>query len=189
VSLAERLCFYLGLRDLSTDPEIKHVDLGKPILDFVCLHQCGEVWVLTDGEYHEDGASPEASPMVRIVKVVENTLVEAAQSSYRPELLESLNSNCTETDDANTIDLYSALTVLPKNLAVEHWPCSEGNVTADSESNTAPSTAEKQLSKKELGRLKSKQAVLARAAAGPQTGSEEEEREAKKTKNGMEGLQ
>ena len=57
------------------------------------------------------------------------------------------------------------------------------------EEGDGPRGGKRKLSKKELGRLKSKQAVLARAAAGPQTGSEEEEREAKKTKNGMEGLQ
>ena len=84
-------------------------------------------------------------------------------------------------EEAKTIDLYSALVTLPKNLDVEH------NAMDDEPLSELPNEKNgRQLSSKELGRLKSKKAMLARSAAmeGKREQSETpvEERDTKRIK-------
>ena len=62
-------------------------------------------------------------------------------------------------EEARTVDLYSALLTLPKNLDVEH------NAMNDELNSEIPVDKNgRQLSSKEIGRLKSKKAMLARSA-------------------------
>jgi tRNA (guanine-N(7)-)-methyltransferase subunit TRM82 len=83
-------------------------------------------------------------------------------------------------DEAKNIDLYSALTALPKNLEAEHNAMDEEPLSEIASEKLA------QLSNKELGRLKSKKAMLARAAAlaskPEQSETSVEERDAKRKK-------
>ncbi|KAJ7509880.1 WD40 repeat-like protein [Mycena galericulata] len=155
-------------------PGIRPFDFGKPIIDFTITGD-GLVWVCLDGQWSETGSSAEGSApaMVRAVRLSAGTLVEASDDSIAP-LLSSLNSKCVfpaTPAELKTLDLYLALSALPKNKDAEHDPMDREPL------ETASETTPGQISRKELGRLKSKKAVAKAQGTRPADGAAEGEEE------------
>ncbi|KAK7025061.1 guanine-N(7)--methyltransferase non-catalytic subunit TRM82 [Favolaschia claudopus] len=130
-------------------PEIHAFEFSKPVVDFTVAHD-GRIWVSLDGQWSETGAdSADSTPtMVRVVQLSGNKLVDIPGVS----LLSSLNSSClllATIAQLKTLDIYQALSALPKNNEVEYDPMDRDAMEIGADN----------LSKKELGRLKSKQAV------------------------------
>ncbi|KAH8116513.1 hypothetical protein DFH11DRAFT_1829264 [Phellopilus nigrolimitatus] len=175
-------CKFPELSDtLSPSPEIHAIALDRPVLDFAIWSKTDEVWVAVDGAWTEDGSPRvDKSESVRIVKVVGDELVLSENSAHQ-QLAITLNTNLLEAtpEMLKKIDLYSALTVLPKNVEAEH------NAMEDDAPRSEAASG--QLSGKELGRLKTKKAVLARQAAlankRGQSGTPEEDRDVKKKRS------
>ncbi|KAJ7224057.1 WD40 repeat-like protein [Mycena pura] len=148
-------------------PAIQAFDFEKPVIDFSVTSD-GSIWVCLDGQWSESGADSagSATTMVRVLRLSDGKLVETSDES---PLLTSLNSKCllpATSSELKNLDIYSSLTALPKNNDTEHDPMDRDVLESAVEG--------KELSQKELGRLKSKKAV-AKAQATRSTGDSEEE--------------
>lgn len=161
--------FAFPYSDNFSDIEIRHFDFGRPVLDFI-VGDDGVIVVSLDGQWSSgepDGtALSENSPMVRTVKKSLGELIETFDT--HKSLIDSLNFKGllpAGTEDFKKLDLYNDLTSMPKYIADAENVTAEGpeisTMTSDATTSTA---AAKELSKKELGRMKSKQAVLAAKA-------------------------
>ncbi|KAJ7491900.1 WD40 repeat-like protein [Mycena latifolia] len=143
--------------------DVAALDFGVPVLDFSVARD-GLVWVCLDGQW--EGGS---APMVRVVRLAAGKLVELDAPAPSP-LLAALNSTCllpASAAELRTLDVYQALTALPKNHDAEHdpmeralAPLEEREPEGDGDGGKGKG---KGLSLKELGRLKSKAAVAKRA--------------------------
>ncbi|KAJ7252517.1 WD40 repeat-like protein [Mycena rebaudengoi] len=158
-------------------PDIDAFDFEQPVIDFVVAAD-GLIWVTLDGEWSEGGSKGtlETAPLSP-TNWHFHQLVEVSNEPITP-LLSSLNSKCVlpaTTADLKALDLYLALTALPKNNEVEHDPMDREAVV-----NPEDGESMKEISRKELGRLKSKKAVLAKVQA---TQPESEERSTKRAKS------
>ncbi|KAJ7117685.1 WD40-repeat-containing domain protein [Mycena epipterygia] len=162
-------------------PDIRSFDFGKPVTDF-SITSDGLVWVCLDGQWSESGAASatESAPtMVRVVRLSAGTLVEVSDESITP-LLSSLNSKCVlpaNMAELKTLDLYLSLSALPKNNDAEHDPMDREIVE-----NPGDDGQTKDISRKELGRLKSKKAIAKVQSTRP-AGDELEERSTKRAKS------
>ncbi|KAI0630672.1 WD40-repeat-containing domain protein [Trametes polyzona] len=140
---------------------VKAVDLGKPVIDFT-VNRDGNVWVLLDSAWEETPSEQPAdstSP-VRVLSWQDATLIDAP--GHDTPLLTALNSNGrvpATAAELKALDLYAALSALPKNVDPEHDP-----LIRDTLSEVAVEGAPegKQLTQRELGRLKKKKALLAK---------------------------
>ncbi|KAJ6565973.1 WD40-repeat-containing domain protein [Mycena sp. CBHHK59/15] len=165
-------------------PNIHAFDFEKPIIDFK-IADGGLIWVCLDAQWSETSsgdATNGAPSMVRVVRLSGGNFVEVSDESVTP-LLTALNSKCllpATAADLKTLDLYLPLSALPKNHEVEHDPMDR--VPADNPPDGGPT---KEISRKELGRLKSKQAVLAKvqATARPAGEADLEERNHKRARS------
>ncbi|KAJ7180880.1 WD40 repeat-like protein [Mycena filopes] len=161
---ASALFYCAYSEDAGAVPDIHAFDFGKPVTDFTITSD-GLIWVCLDGHWSETDASGSATPMVRLVRLSADKLVEVpAQSS---PLLSSLNSKCllpATPAELKALELYLALSALPKNKDSDNDPMDRAQL-------------EDAGSRKELGRLKSKKAV-AKVQAG-----EGEERSTKRAKS------
>ncbi|KAJ7140244.1 WD40 repeat-like protein [Mycena crocata] len=160
-------------------PDIDAFDFQKPVIDFTITSD-GLIWVSLDGQWSESGASTiETAPvLVRVVRLSAGKLVEVSGESTAAPLLASLNSKCVlpaTAAELKTLDLYLPLSALPKNNDAEHDPM-------DREPIEHP--GEKEISRKELGRLKSKQAVAKKVQTRPTDNAElDDERGGKRAKS------
>ncbi|KAF7356394.1 tRNA (guanine-N(7)-)-methyltransferase non-catalytic subunit TRM82 [Mycena venus] len=138
-----------------SDDAVHAFDFEKPVIDFT-VSSDGLIWVCLDGQWGVDSA--DGTPvMVRVVRLSGDKLVEVSGNDV-PPLLSSLNSKCllpTTPAELKALDLFLPLSALPKNNDVEHDPM-------DREGFDNPG-----VSKKELGRLKSKKAVAAKVQSRP----------------------
>ncbi|KAL5531395.1 hypothetical protein ACEPAG_4272 [Sanghuangporus baumii] len=161
--------FYCKFPDLtnSSSIEVRSISLEKPVLDFAIWTNEREIWVSIDGNWSEAHSSSQNNvELVKVFKVFNGELVLSDVGTHQ-SLLNSVNSTSrveVSRDSFKDIDLYSALVVLPKNVDAERN-------AMDDEAFLSEATAQK-LSGKELGRLKTKKAVL--ALQGPQTGKREQ---------------
>ncbi|KAJ7091519.1 WD40 repeat-like protein [Mycena belliarum] len=145
-----------------TEIEIDALDLGAPVLDF-SIATDERIWVCLDAQW--EGASA-GTPMVRVVRLAGGKL-ELVDADAPNPLLAALNSACVlpaTSPDLRALDLYLALSALPKNRDAAHDPMDLGDVENPPE----------ELSAKELGRLKSKRA-LAKRGGGKGEGAGEGE--------------
>ncbi|KAJ7656294.1 WD40 repeat-like protein [Mycena polygramma] len=155
-------------------PEIHAFDFDKPVTDFTVTGD-GLVWVCLDGLWSED-ATNSTPTMVRVVRLFADKLVEVTADAV--PLLSSLNSKCllpATPAELKALDLYSPLSALPKNTETEHDPM-------DREPLENPDDG-KEVSRKELGRLKSKKAVAKVQTTRPAGEAELEERSTKRAKS------
>ncbi|OCB91735.1 hypothetical protein A7U60_g992 [Sanghuangporus baumii] len=161
--------FYCKFPDFtnSSPIEVRSISLEKPVLDFVIWTSEKEIWVSIDGNWPKaHPSSQHNAELVKVVKVCNGELVLSDVSTHQ-SLSNSLNSTSrieVSQDSLKDIDLYSALVVLPKNVDAERN-------AMDDEALLSEATAQK-LSGKELGRLKTKKAVL--ALQGTQAGKREQ---------------
>lgn len=171
----------------TTNSDVRAFDLGQPVIDFTVSND-GLIWVAVDAAWSEEGPThTNKSAMIRVLKLSSGQLAEATLDS---PLLSSLNERCllpATADDLQKLDLYGDLTSMPKGSDVGQDPGSR---------HLDENPIGKQVSKKELGRLKSKQAVLEKVQAigggvanfesreedDDRLGEAEREPEAKKTK-------
>ncbi|KAJ6519092.1 WD40 repeat-like protein [Mycena sanguinolenta] len=155
-------------------PEVHAFDFDKPVIDFTVASD-GLIWVCLDGQWSETGVDSTPT-MVRVVRLTADKLVEVSADSL--PLLSSLNSKCllpATPTELKTLELYLPLSALPKNNEAEHDPM-------DRELFENPGDG-KEVSKKELGRLKSKKAVAKVQSTHPAAEGELEERSTKRAKS------
>ncbi|KAL5512933.1 TRM82 [Sanghuangporus vaninii] len=161
--------FYCKFPDLTkfSPIQVRSISLEKPVLDFAIWTIENEIWVSTDGNWSEaHPSSQNNAEFVKVIKVCNDDLVLSGVSTHQ-NLSSSLNSTSRIEVSQNSlkdIDLYSALVVLPKNVDAERNAMDDSALLSEA-------TAQK-LSGKELGRLKTKKAVL--ALQGAQTGKREQ---------------
>ncbi|KAI8985736.1 WD40-repeat-containing domain protein [Trametes punicea] len=178
---------------------VQAVDLGKPVIDFT-VDSNGNVWTFLDMEWGTSHSPlSENVQSIRLLSWQNATLSELAGD--HPTLLKTLNSQCivpASPADLKALDLYSALSSLPKNVDPEHDPLIRDTL---SEAAAASLDGEgKQLTQRELGRLRKKKALLAKiqeqerqkrfSREGTCTGTEgeaETEREVKRARSESAG--
>lgn len=168
--------FTLPYRDGVTMSNIRHFDFGRPITDFAIAND-GLIWILLDSEWTPDGVpSGSGSPFVKVLQFSLGQLVEAPSGSHSALLLTLNETSLLEAsvDDIKKLSLYIDLQTMPKYA----------DKPEETEETTAEDTSDKKLSNKELGRMKRKQIVLAKAGGvGVGEGEEEEEPLSKKNKS------
>ncbi|KAF8141817.1 WD40 repeat-like protein [Boletus edulis] len=142
------------MAETHNQPDIKHYDFGKPVIDFTV---CGEgiIWVLLDADFSEESDASNEHPrkLVQIVQWSIDKFVDAGSSM----LLDSLNTICSlpaTAEDLQTLDLYSDLVTLPKSIDREQG--SQGNEAEPTEGCPSGSVG---LTKRALGRQKHKRAL------------------------------
>ncbi|KAF7370384.1 tRNA (guanine-N(7)-)-methyltransferase non-catalytic subunit TRM82 [Mycena sanguinolenta] len=159
------------------ETEVHAFDFDKPVIDFTVASD-GLIWVCLDAQWSQTGVeSTDTTPtMVRVVQLSGERLVEVSADSL--PLISSLNSKCllpATPTELNALELYLPLSALPKNNEAEHDPM-------DREPFENPGDG-KEVSKKELGRLKSKKAVAKVQTTRPAGEEELEERSTKRAKS------
>ncbi|EJD07318.1 uncharacterized protein FOMMEDRAFT_164318 [Fomitiporia mediterranea MF3/22] len=178
--------FYCNFPTSSDEsPKVQSVALNHPVLDFTPWSNENEIWVAVDGNRSETASSiPTSGEFIKIVKIVDSELVLSDASSHQA-LANSLNTtNRLEVsqDSLKVVDLYSALVVLPKNIDADHNAMDDEALLSEANSG--------QLTGKELGRLKSKKAVLAHQAVisnkREQSGTPVNDRDLKRQKSESE---
>ncbi|KDR80625.1 hypothetical protein GALMADRAFT_276855 [Galerina marginata CBS 339.88] len=199
--------------------EIRHFDFGKPVIDFSVVDGKSLV-VSLDGSWveapePEDVIATQEDKMIRVLRITGGVLVE--DSETLKTLVSALNSTSllpATSEDLKKLDLYSNLVSMPKYAsdadAADGAPSDNTTLpigapelsaseTAKSKNKnkTAKGKGKTELSKKELGRMKGKQAVLAKAQAAQKEGVStqakrgvrdgSEEPEAKRARSEAEG--
>ncbi|KAI5120266.1 hypothetical protein M0805_004602 [Coniferiporia weirii] len=156
-------CKFPDLSDSSSEapsPDVRSLSLDQPVLDFTIWPNANEIWVSVDASWTADGSSlADGSKSVRIIKLDGDELISTNESVHQA-LAYTLNTTGrleATPETLKQLDLYSALTILPKNVDVEHNAMDEDAPLSEATGG--------QLTGKELGRLKAKKAVLARQAA------------------------
>ncbi|KAH7926399.1 WD40 repeat-like protein [Leucogyrophana mollusca] len=148
-------------------PNIQPFDFGRPIIDFT-LAEDGFIWALLDAEVVEaDDTSASGNAIARFVRVLQWSSSQFIEKDLDTlPLLSALNSTCVcpaTAADLKTLDLYSDLSSLPKNTDGDADATgregSEMNVNTPEDSSALGDASEKTLKKRELGRLKHKQAL------------------------------
>ncbi|KAH9479543.1 tRNA (guanine-N(7)-)-methyltransferase non-catalytic subunit TRM82 [Psilocybe cubensis] len=177
-------CFPLKASVASVD--IKAFDFGRPVLDFSVVGE-QTIVVSLDGEWipgEGEMATANDNDMIKILGFAGGELFEKEESLA--VLASSLNSSLVSAtaEEVKKLDLYGDLTSMPK-YASDGDIEGEGDTTLPigapelSSSETAKGKkGQVELSKKELGRIKTKQAVLAKAQkmeVDGETKTEEEE--------------
>ncbi|KAH9893323.1 WD40-repeat-containing domain protein [Cubamyces lactineus] len=169
---------------------VRAVDLGKPVVDFT-VDEEGNVWTFLDVEWNTSDSAPEGVQQPVQLLLWQDATLSRSSSNEHP-LLTALNSRCLVTAtpaELKTLDLYGALSSLPKNVDPEHDP-----LVRDTLSEAAVASLDgdgKQLTQRELGRLKKKKALLAKIQEQEQqkrssregTGEVEAEREIKRARS------
>ncbi|KAJ7625526.1 WD40 repeat-like protein [Roridomyces roridus] len=158
---------------------IQTFDFGKPVLEFT-LSADGLIWVCLDGQWTDSGSLEDTPTMVRVLRVSSGAFVEVSDEST-VSLLSTLNSKCilpATRAELKTLDIYLPLLALPKNNETEHDPMDRDPMLQEAEEEGGGG-----LSRKELGRLKSKKAVAKAQKRGPGGEDEEEGRSTKKSRS------
>ncbi|KAI0352084.1 WD40 repeat-like protein [Trametes cingulata] len=149
---------------------VKAVELGKPVVDFTVTRD-GRIWALLDAQWDNasEAESTESAPSVRVLSWQDATL--SASSDVGTPLLTSLNTKClvpASAAELKTLDLYSALSSLPKNVDPEHDPLIRDTLSEAAAASIDGGAEGRQLTQRELGRLKKKKALLAKIQAQEQ---------------------
>jgi tRNA (guanine-N(7)-)-methyltransferase subunit TRM82 len=155
--------FKCVLAETHDQPDIRHYDFGKPVIDFTV---CGEgiIWVLLDADFPgEPNAGDELSR--KLVQVVQWSIDQFADAGS-PTLLDSLNTICSlpaSAEELRALDLYSDLSSLPKSIDGEQGsrvlePLKSTHQSLEDEPNDGASDSVC-LTKRALGRLKHKRAL------------------------------
>ncbi|KIM44673.1 hypothetical protein M413DRAFT_442627 [Hebeloma cylindrosporum] len=160
--------------------EIQCIDFARPVLDFTIV-DVQSILVSLDGEWLPEGVedSPRCEsmdslngPMAKLLKIAGGKFVEDSET-LKP-LVNSLNSGSllpATSEDLKRLDLYSDLVTLPKyvdddtetnDVTRQDMPIGAPDLSS-SEMAKSRGKGKTELSKKELGRLKLKQAVMAKA--------------------------
>ncbi|EKM50183.1 uncharacterized protein PHACADRAFT_153621 [Phanerochaete carnosa HHB-10118-sp] len=182
-------------------PAISSINLGRPVIDF-SIDESGRIWALVDGERQGLPATDEHDKsLVRLLNFADGKLIEVEREA--PVLLTSLNSQCKITAsalDLKALDLYSALSSMPKHVDPEHDPMRRNDLESlesatnpfDSPSHAGtssePGTKTRELTQREAARLKRKQALEAKimkdqAASGTVSAKPDDGREAKRARS------
>ncbi|KAF8551355.1 WD40 repeat-like protein [Imleria badia] len=156
--------FEFILAESHNQPDIRHYDFGKPVIDFTV---CGEgtIWVLLDVRFLEESNAHNEHPhkLVQVAQWSTDKFIDAGSSM----LLDSLNTICSlpaAAEDLQALDLYSDLSSLPKSIDGEQG----GRVLERLKSSHEPQEDEPTeesasvsvgLTKRALGRLKHKRAL------------------------------
>jgi tRNA (guanine-N(7)-)-methyltransferase subunit TRM82 len=155
--------------------EIQHINFGRPVLDFTVVDE-ELIIVSLDGEWLPEGTN-DSSPtedmeilnvqIVKVLRLAAGKIVEDLETLK--SLIYSLNSGSllpATSEGLRTLDLYSDLMTLPKYVA-DDAEANDGMPIGAPELSSSEiakkGKGESELSKKELGRLKLKQAVMAKA--------------------------
>ncbi|KAH9926247.1 WD40-repeat-containing domain protein [Epithele typhae] len=149
--------FYTILPEGETSHPVHAVDLGASVVDFTIDPDESTVWVSLDAA---SATSPEASSPVRLLSWSGSTLIPHPHPDSAPALSLLATSPSLRVpasdDDLKALDLYGALTALPKNVDPAHDPHIRDGLAE------AAAVDEEGLTLRELGRLKKKRALLAR---------------------------
>ncbi|PIL25327.1 hypothetical protein GSI_13216 [Ganoderma sinense ZZ0214-1] len=186
--------------DASPSSAVLSVEFPVPVIDFT-VGSDGNVWTLLDAEWAGAQSSSSDSENPRFARLLSwegGTLSETTTDSV---LLAALNSKCpvpATAAELKALDLYSDLSSMPKHVDPEH-----DALIRDTLSEAAavdPATDGKELTQRELGRIRKKKALLAKiqeredlAKQGSREGSEaaaevevEEGREIKRSRSDSE---
>ncbi|KAL1667097.1 FAD dependent oxidoreductase-domain-containing protein [Schizophyllum commune] len=166
---------------------VQAFDFGVPVLDFAVLSD-GRILISLDFQWGDEAS--RAGTSVMALQLVDGKLVEVTE---QPPIITTLNTTCLKpaTNDAlDALDLYGALASMPKF-----------NIPAPEEEGDATPVPDEPMTKRQMGRMKNKSAVLAKkaaasgggtvgGAAGTEGGAEggndaegEEERESKRARS------
>ncbi|KAK2463593.1 hypothetical protein APHAL10511_004344 [Amanita phalloides] len=165
---------------LTSNAVIQSFDLQKPVLDF-SISEDGLVWAILDGSWTHPGEDDTTTNVVRILRLTPSGELAEVTSGPHDHLLGSLMEFSAATTGSKNLDFYTDLTWLPKR---------NGSIDTDAKSDLAPSEGlagsneeqEKQLTKRELGRLRNKRKVQARAQEAAVAALEDEEKAEPTTK-------
>ncbi|KAL6305963.1 WD40-repeat-containing domain protein [Sparassis latifolia] len=203
--------FYCAFPDAAAvaPPTVQHVDFECPVIDFT-IGADGLVWVLLDVAWSSCAGNAEEAidktQAVRLWSWATGAPTEVRGSDV-PPLLASLQSKCiisATPDDLKTLDTYSALGSLPKNVDPEHDSLkrdilSEFTIEGDDQESALQAKGkgkgrgtQGQLTQREQARLKKKRALAEKlqkeardgGSAAPDTpGGNAGERESKRAKS------
>ncbi|KAG1728050.1 WD40-repeat-containing domain protein [Suillus paluster] len=170
-SLGQRIVFsvvgatalFWLLMDDGPDPCIRHEPFYKPVIDFT-LGDDGSVCVLLDADWSSQGSRSGKG------KGGDSNLVEVRRwtsdnfTTTHPAPLASALNSCTlpaTQVDLKTLDLYSDLLALPKNVEAEAEDRTEdlSEMAVDDTATADGRSDDKDITKRGLGRLKHKQAL------------------------------
>ncbi|KAI0741370.1 WD40-repeat-containing domain protein [Daedaleopsis nitida] len=145
----------------TSTPAVHAVDIGVPVIDFT-VGPDGDLWTLVDAQWTGVPDTPSEDPQsVRLLQWNGANLVEP--SNPEAPLLAALNAACripATPKELKTLDLYSDLSSLPKNVDPDHDPLIRDTLSEAAAMD--PETDGKQMTQRELGRLKKKKALLAK---------------------------
>ncbi|CAL1715501.1 unnamed protein product [Somion occarium] len=141
--------------------EVFALDLVKPVIDFTVAED-NKIWVLLDSEFQPSEQRADtfgrASSAVSVLIWIGNKL-DISDGAENP-LLSTINSKClisATQADLTILDLYAHLASMPKQVDLEHDSMQREDL---SEIASTPGDKGKQLTQRELGRLKNKKALL-----------------------------
>ncbi|KAI0675915.1 WD40-repeat-containing domain protein [Trametes maxima] len=146
---------------------VRTFDLDKPVVDFT-VDGSGRVWASIDASWGIKDAASESVSSTRLLTWHGVELIEASMEDS--PLLATLKAKCAVDAtpvELKTLDLYSALSSLPKNVDPEHDPLIRDTLSEAAVAISADVEG-KQLTQRELGRLKKKKALLAKIQAQEQ---------------------
>ncbi|KAI5895290.1 nucleotide-binding domain-containing protein [Schizophyllum commune H4-8] len=154
---------------------VQAFDFGVPVLDFATLPD-DRILVSLDFQWGDEASRTGSS--VKSLQLVDGKLTEVAEQS---PLVTTLNTTCLKpaTNDArDALDLYGALASMPKF-----------NIPAQEDEGDATPVPDEPMTKRQMGRMKNKSAVLAKkaAASGGVAGGAETVGGAARTDEGVEG--
>ncbi|KAF9563906.1 WD40 repeat-like protein [Agrocybe pediades] len=198
--------FTFPLKTGVSTSDIQHFDFKRPVLDFTIL-EGKSILVSLDGEWkrsEEDGEVSVDNSMVRVVKFAEGGKLTEDEETLK-SVVTTLNTSALVTataEELKKLDVYGDLVAMPKyaadadgealpveNLLPGSLPIGAPELSSSETAKLAAAAKGKvELSKKELGRMKTKQAVLAKAQEqglginSPRETEDGEERETKKMK-------
>ncbi|EED81216.1 predicted protein [Postia placenta Mad-698-R] len=183
-----------------TPPAVHALDLGQPVIDFVIGPE-NDTWVLLNPLHGKEDGYADKSQLAVFVSwssgTVSNPNLSDTESSPpdiiqptivptkdAPPLLSALQNTCAVSAtaaDLKTLDLYSVLSSMPKNVDPEHDPLrrdllAEADGTPEPASDSAGKARQKkELTQRELARLKKKRAVAATVQKQSQAVGQEKE--------------
>ncbi|KAF9006044.1 hypothetical protein BDQ17DRAFT_1352635, partial [Cyathus striatus] len=141
-----------------TPEEIQSFDFGIPVINFTTLVD-GSIYVSLDQNYK--GATEDDRRSLQVLRLVDGKFQKSDDS--KKDLIASLNSSTllpAIVEELKILDLYGDLSSLPKHNDPDAGEGEDAVSVAEGSSK-----AEKPQTKRELGRLRKKQAVLAQLQA------------------------
>ncbi|KAI0918072.1 hypothetical protein AcV5_002850 [Taiwanofungus camphoratus] len=152
-------------KDAGPPPAVQLLDFGRPIIDFI-ISLDGITWVLLDATWGgvSDTDIADETQSVKMLSWDSGIAKEVALTNA-PALLLALQSTSVvpaTPEDLKALDLYSPLSSMPKNVDPEHDPLRRdllSEVSAETGDVSQAKRREKELTQRELARLKKKRAL------------------------------